>query len=155
MLMKDLENILKWCDEWQLELNLNKCAVMNFFKKKNHPQDLIYNLRGVPLDVVESVKYLGVTLTNNLSWGPHISKICGKANQKMGFIRHIVGKSDEKVKERCYFALVRPHLEYACSIWDPADTKNTREIEKVQRRAARFVKNCYDKKESVTSMLTK
>ena len=38
-----------------------------------------------------------------------------------------------------YFALVRPLLEYASSVWDPHTTADIHKIEMVQRRAARFV----------------
>ena len=36
-----------------------------------------------------------------------------------------------------------PHVEYASSVWDPHLKKHVKQIEGVQRRAARFVKNCY------------
>ena len=72
-------------------------------------------------NVVHSVKYLGITLTNNLNWSTHIRNICGKAKRKLGLIRRIVGRNDERVRERCYFALVRPQLEYASSISDSAN----------------------------------
>ena len=88
-----------------------------------------------------------------MNWSTHIRKICGKAAKKLRFIKRIVGKCDENVRERCYFTLVRPHLEYAASVWDPAEEINIRELEKVQRKAIRFVKSCYDKKASVTRML--
>ena len=152
-LSNDLDKIMKWCDDWELDLNIDKCSVVKFFERQSAVNDYSYKLRGENLSVVESVKYLGVTLTNNLSWSTHIRIICGKALKKLGFVKRIVGKSEEKVRERCYLALVRPHLEYACSIWDPADKSSIREIERVQRKAIRFVKNCYDKSVSVTQML--
>ena len=61
--------------------------------------------------------------------------------------------SDEKVKERCYFALIWPHLEYAASIRDPVQKDLIRELNKIQRKAVRFVKNCYGRTDSVTQML--
>ena len=70
-----------------------------------------YNINGVQLSNSESVKYLGVTLTRDLSWRKHIREICGKANRKLGFVKRILWKCDEKVKERCYITLVRTHLE--------------------------------------------
>jgi hypothetical protein len=58
-----------------------------------------------------------------------------------GFIKRILGRSsNEKVKERCYFALVRPHLEYAARIWDPEQKDLFKELNKIQRKSARFVK---------------
>ena len=153
VLRNDLDKIMAWCENWELELNINKCSVVNFFERKTTNNDFTYSLRGEKISIVESVKYLGLTLTNNLSWNTHIRNTCGKALKKLGFVKRIVGKSVEKVRERCYFALVRPHLEYACSVWDPADKSNISELEKVQRKAIRFVKNCYDKSISVTKLL--
>jgi hypothetical protein len=44
-------------------------------------------------------------------------------------------------------------MEYACIIWDPVTQKNIRELEMVQRRAARFVTGDYRTTSSVTQML--
>ena len=46
--------------------------------------------------------------------------------------------------------MVRPQLEYASDVWDPHQTGDIVELEKIQRRAARWVMNDYS---SVTSML--
>ena len=58
-----------------------------------------------------------------------------------------------KTRENIYNTLVRPHLEYAASVWDPHVTKQKQAIEKVQRRAARWVTNQHDSMSSVTAML--
>ena len=58
-----------------------------------------------------------------------------------------------KTREKLYNTLVRPHLEYAPSVWDPHVTKKKQAIEKVQRRAARWVTNQHDSMSSVTAML--
>ena len=46
----------------------------------------------------------------------------------------------ENIKSQAYVTLVRPCLEYACSVWDPHTQKHCQDIEGVQRQAARFVK---------------
>jgi hypothetical protein len=48
-----------------------------------------------------------------------------------------------KTKATVYTTLVRPDLEYASPVWDPHQITTTRDIEQVQRRAARFAYNCY------------
>ena len=40
-------------------------------------------------------------------------------------------------------SIIRPSLEYASCVWDPYQTNQIQELEKVQRRAARFVFNSY------------
>ena len=54
-----------------------------------------------------------------------------------------MSRSPQFVKEKCYTALVRPKLEYACAVWDPHHQNHIDDLEKVQKRAARFVTNNY------------
>ena len=50
--------------------------------------------------------------------------------------------------------LVRPHLEYDSSAWDPHLQKHIQQIEMVQRRAARFIKSNYSRDPgTVTTLL--
>ena len=49
--------------------------------------------------------------------------------------------------------LVRPVLEYAAPVWDPYLDQDIKNLEKVQRRAARFVLGRYHNRSSVTEML--
>ena len=47
---------------------------------------------------------------------------------------------------------VRPQVEYAATVWDPHTTENTKKVETVQRRAARFVTGDHRYTSSVTAM---
>ena len=51
--------------------------------------------------------------------------------------------------------MVLPILEYECSIWDPSTTKDIDNIEKIQRRADRFILNDYSWNTCVTQLLQK
>jgi hypothetical protein len=57
------------------------------------------------------------------------------------------------VKELCYKTYIRPVLEYACPAWQPALESDKYLLERVQRRAARFICNNYEYNSSVTQML--
>ena len=46
----------------------------------------MYQLGGVPLQVVDRAKYLVVNMSNNLFWSPYIANITAKANSKVGFL---------------------------------------------------------------------
>ena len=48
---------------------------------------------------------------------------------------------------------LRSVLEYSCSVWDPHLDKDISQVEKIQRSAARFVKNNYSRYSSLTEMM--
>ena len=51
----------------------------------------------------------------------HIAAVTKKANQILAFLLRnlVLFVHAIKVKDKAYLTLVRPHLEYACSAWDP------------------------------------
>ena len=72
----------------------------------------------------------------------------------MSFIRRNIRSCPPSAKANAYKTYVRPVMEYASSVWSPHTANHIEQLEMVQRRAARFVKNDYAWTSSVTSMLT-
>ena len=103
------------------------------------------------LNSVLQEKYPAVLISHNRSWSTHINKVVAKAHQKLGFIRR--RGSPQECKKLAFLALVRSGLEYASIIWDPYLQKDYDSIERVQRKAARWVTSSYDRHTSVTKLL--
>ena len=101
----------------------------------------------------EPSKYLGVTLTSELNWSTHIDVTTDKANSTLVFLRRNWRYCPRNLKELSYMSLFHSKLEYCASIWDPHFAKDNDKLERVNRRAARFVFNDYHWRSSVTSML--
>ena len=59
----------------------------------------------------------------------------------------------EKLKQTAYFSLIRSFMEYGATVWDPYKKYNSDKVERVQRRAAGFVKSRYSRYYSVSDML--
>ena len=112
-----------------------------------------YTLHGQALETVDSAKYLGVTISQDLNWNNQINSITAKANRTLGFNKRNVKTKTEAIKEVAYKTLVRPQAEYAYSVWSPHIKQNKNKIEMTQRRAARWVKNNYFPYESISNML--
>ncbi|XP_072164246.1 uncharacterized protein [Diadema setosum] len=111
-------------------------------------------MHGQEVPQTKSYKYLGVTITNDLSWGVHTQKTQAKASRTLAIIRRTLGKCDKKVKVAAYNQLVRPQLEYATCTWNPHTQKDSQILENIHRQAARFVSHDYSRESSVTSMLS-
>ena len=105
---------------------------------------------------VTKVKYLGVTISNDLRWVNHISNITAKPNRTIGFLRRNIHACPKEVKETAYTTLVRPSIEYASAVWDPFNKKQISQLDYVQRRVARFVSNNFQDREpgAVTSIIS-
>ena len=112
---------------------------MQLTRKLTNKIQANYTLEGTVLENVENIKYLGVTVTNDLKWDMYISNICTKANRTLGFLRRTLFFCPQDVKEAVYKGMVRPVLEYGSSVYDPHTENLQDELEKVQNRAARFV----------------
>jgi hypothetical protein len=151
-LQNDLAALQQWADSWGMSFNAAKCHVMVVNRKNSH-QPFLYQLCNTILSTVDQEKYLGVLLSHDMSWSHHINKIVSKAQQKLGFLRRNMKGSPVECKKLAYIALVRSGLEYANIIWDPHLKKDTDCLERVQRKAARWVTSSYERHTSVTQLL--
>ncbi len=142
-IQNDLYKLQEWSDLWNLYFNVSKCKVM--YIGKNNPETK-YNMKldtaNTQIISCNAEKDLGVTFDKNLNFDQHINNIVNKANQVLGVIKRTFTYLDRDVFIKLYKALVRPHLEYGNVIWNPYLKRQTKAIEKVQRRATKLVKEC-------------
>ena len=108
----------QWEADWQMKFNVAKCHSMRVTRHQHHKQILLdYSLHNQTLENVQSAKYLGITISDNMDWGQHISEISSKATKTLGFLRRNLAFAPRSTKEVAYKTLVRPKLEYAAPIW--------------------------------------
>ena len=100
-------------------------------------------LEGTVLENVESIKYLGVTISSDLKWNSHIRNVFSRANRTLGFLRRNLISCPQDVKEAAYKTLVRLILEYGSTVWHPHCNGLSDDLENVQKCAARFVTRNY------------
>ena len=111
---------------------------------------------GHTLQAVDHYPYLGVSLSADLNWKPHILNITNKTNSTLGFVKRNLHHRSQKVKDQAYKSPVRPALEYGCILWDPYRVYQKSRLKQVQHRAERFVTRTYTKEEQcVTNALKK
>ena len=152
ILQEDLRKLELWEHKWQMQFNADKCEVLRITNKRN-PTICNYRVQDQHLQTVKQAKYLGATISSDLSWNQHVDNTVKKATNTLNFLRRNIRDCPPRVKEQCYKSLVRPTMEYASCVRDPNTNTNINKLEMVQRRAARFVKGDYDRSSSVTTML--
>ena len=130
-----------------MSFNPSKC---NILRTRPGSKATLQHFESAPctLKEVDTAKYLGVLLSNDLSWSPHVDNTAHNANQKLGFIsRNLRGSP---ITSKC---LVHSGMKYAASIWDPVSKGDIRKLEMFQHKAARWARSCFSQTTRVTKML--
>ena len=78
-----------WSSAWGMKFNTKKCQIMSIASGKSHPTYL-YKLCGHVLSSVQIAKYLGITLTDELTWSSHVHSIHSHANSTLTFESYLL-----------------------------------------------------------------
>jgi len=98
-------------------------------------------LFGVPIEWVDSIRYLGLTLDTRLTWSPHIDPVRRKTSQMMGMLVPLLNRrSDLSVRNGVllYKQLIRPLMDYACLAWRSDARSHVRRLQVLQSKCLRL-----------------
>ena len=140
LLQEDIDRISDWVNyNFYLQFNVQKCKLMYVSRKTQSPFTPCLRLHNQQLEMVSTYKYLGLLLSNDLSWSQHIKYLCSKARKILGLIyRRFYQFSSSESLLQMYLSLVRPNVEYASQVWSPYKIREVNSIESVQKFALRM-----------------
>ena len=119
-MQEDIDRIAEWTNVNLLNFNRSKCKAMLISRRQHQHQPHLFYLQGDNIEQVCSYKYLGVMVTSNLKWDEHIDKVSLKTKRLLGHLYRVFYRNVQpQYLLNLYISLVRPHLEYACQVWDP------------------------------------
>ena len=85
-----------------------------------------------------NVKYLGITLEENLEWNLDLNLIKSKLNRAIGLLYKIRHYLPKFVLEMLYYTIFHSHLIYACQIWGQSFNTLTK-IQPLEDKALRVI----------------
>ena len=118
VLQNDLLSLEKWEKMRDMNFNPSKCHVLHVTRLKT-PVETKHFLHDTMMDSVLSAKYLGVTISDDLSWSTHIDNITKSANQTLGSLKRDIRVNNKGLESVAYKTLVRPQFGYALTVWSP------------------------------------
>lgn len=143
--MNALEKDIKLIDEYyrinKLTVNLTKTEIIHFHSSKRSPPTtnaIIY--KGTCINIVSSVKHLGLIFDSQLQWKAHIDKLATKLASVVGIFAKIGTFLPTKVMKLLYYALFHSRIEYASTSWAAASKTQLNQIQVLQNKA---IKRCY------------
>ena len=149
-LNRDLENTATWFKENGMKANPDKYQAMVL---GNYKQELSIECGDQHIPISDKTKLLGVTLDNKLKFDTHISDICRKVSGQINALNRLKNILPLKTKESLYRAFILPYFYYSCQVWHHCGKRNTAKLEKVNKRALRYVYK--DKQSSYENLLVR
>ena len=109
-------------------------------RNKPVPRNLTsVKIDGIPIEKVNSTKFLGVMIDEKLSWSLHIDYIAGKVAKTIGVICKARKVFDRKVLRNLYFTFTYPYLIYCNSVWGLASVTHLKKLHILQKRIIRII----------------
>ena len=158
-MQEDLEELFLWFSANKLKVNREKTQTILFGKKvmlQKVPQEQQYlMLENQKVSYQSEALYLGVTLDNQLSFKPHVDKLCKKISRNLGILSNIKHLLNTKIKKQVYSALILAHLDYCSSVWSCCSQGELNRLRVLLNRACRSILNIKDTKEHTQPMYTR
>ena len=98
-------------------------------------------MNGHELDISSSITQLGLSISSNLTWKPHINSVAKHASQKLGFLSRAHGYFSPSELLSIYKSQIRPSLEYCSHFWGGAPKSSLHLLDRAQSKAIRLINN--------------
>lgn len=128
-----MNRLQKYCETWNLLVNLNKSKVIVFRKGGQLGPNDRWRYNGNQIEVVNSYKYLGINFTTTLSWRQHLSDKSRSAKTAMNVIWGNLMSNTKipiSVKFKIFDTIIRAILSYGSQVWGFLESSH---VEAVQR----------------------
>ena len=137
-IQKDIDELVEWSRTWLLNFNAGKCKVMHVGARNGRAN---YFWKGQKYSRCQRKRIWGLWLVvdDKLRFSRHIAAAAACANRKLGLLKHTFKYWTEESLATLFKVFVRPHLEYCIQACTPTLRRDIETLEKVQRRATKFV----------------
>ena len=133
-----MNSISAWLTENQLSLNVEKTMAIYFGKKEllNPPPIIAV---GTSINIVRSVKYLGVHFDSTLKFKTHIQKLSKTLNLTLRTFGHIRGSLSMEAATAFYHAMIASRFHYCMTCWSQAPPTNWKSLKSLYKRAVKIL----------------
>ena len=142
----EAEKILKFMASNYLVANPEKTDFLILSKERNMIHKEIIKIGGAHINASESVRLLGMTIDNALTWENHVDSVINRIQQGMGLLKHLATKLPKQMFTPVTHGLVLSKLRYGLAVYgdvrieegDPTPGR-MRKLQVALNRIARFL----------------
>ena len=137
-----ISEVNQWAMANKLPLNETKTKVVTIIGKRlltRTEHDLAVVVNGKQLESVQCAKLLGLEIDQELTFIPHIDKLCKKLSQGIGILKKIRYCLPLNYRLLFYNAMIRPVMAYVNAVWSSCYKHCLNRVLKLQKRAAKII----------------
>ncbi|KAL2102811.1 hypothetical protein ACEWY4_001979 [Coilia grayii] len=86
---EEVYQLINWCNRNNLQLNVNKTKEITVDFRKQHPTHTPLTINGSAVESVKSTTFLGVHITDDLTWTTNTTSLVKKAQTRLHFLRRV------------------------------------------------------------------
>ncbi|KAK1804879.1 hypothetical protein P4O66_019137, partial [Electrophorus voltai] len=127
--LEEIKHLENWCQENNLLLNVSKTKelIVDCSKKQEQHYQPV-RISGTTVERVDSFKYLGVHILQDLSWSRHTNSPAKKARQRLYHLRRLRDfRLPSKVLRNLYTCTIKSILTGNITVWFGNSTKQDRQ----------------------------
>ena len=137
-----MNEVNKWYLSNRLRINIEKTKVM-LLKAQSFDQ-LNISIEGKALEQVKIIKYLGLTIDDELKWNSHVNNMCKSIAYKIHLLSKLRKYLNSNLLNTLYKSIIQPCFDYACSVRGNRPNVVGKKLLRLQKRAARIVTGNFD-----------
>ncbi len=139
--LEEVERLTSWCQDNCLSLNVSKTKelIVHFRKRQQRPY-IPPMISGTPVEGVSSFKYLGVNISEDLTWTAHIQTQVKKARQRLYHLQQLRKfRVSPAILKTFYSGAIESVLMYCISVWySNATNQDCKALQRVVHLAERI-----------------
>ena len=137
---EDLSSVSHWSNNNNLAFSVPKFIFLRYHNIFNS----FYTINGNTIPCSDSCKDLGIYFSDSLSWRLHYQDITSKVYKSFGLLCRIFKESYcLETRKNLYVSMIRSTLMYCSCLWKPYLLSDIELLERVQRRATKYILNDY------------
>lgn len=136
-----LKKIKQWFDQNKFVLSVNKTTFILFNGKRKNI-DISIKIDGMEIQRVQETKFLGVIISEDLSWKSHINYTKGKIAKSISVLHKVKLLFNHSALLILYNSLIIQYLTYCVEISGTTCKTYAQPLFILQQRALKTINNC-------------
>lgn len=141
-LQRHIDILQIYYTKWKIQLNSAKTTLTVFSQLRKDKLTTPLQVNNTIIETSPTVKYLGVTLDQTLTFKHHCLEKKAAANRAFQSLYAILNHKNHlsiKLKLQLYTTMIRPIMLYAAPVWSKASESNIDHLQIIQNKCLRLI----------------